>query len=200
MSADLKGHASSPAKTGAALWFTGLPGCGKSTLALAVKKALAAKGVEAELLEMDARRRGYGTFSGYSQEERHGAYRMFADEAAVLAGQGRLVLMDATAPELAMRRYARERIPRFAEVHLRCRVATAMAREAARPQGMIMAGLYAKAVKRKATGQKFEGLGQVIGVDVPFEEDQRAELILEEGLDMTRAVDLILARFASWWS
>ena len=186
-------------KAGAALWFTGLPGAGKSTLAGAVLDVLKKRGLDVVHLRMDDRRKHYTPRPMYTAKERAEAYRMFADEAAVLADQGTVVLMDGSGAQLDMRRYARSVIERFAEVHLRCGVTTAMKRESARPDGTVMAGLYAKAMKRKATGQKFEGLGQVIGVDVPFEEDPRAELVLDAaGLSVEAMRDKVLERFASW--
>jgi adenylylsulfate kinase len=189
-----------PERQGAAVWFTGLPGSGKSTLARAVQGELRARGADAVHLSMDECRQRYFPTPCYSDEERREAYRLFAEEAAGLVDQGRIVLMDGSGPELAMRRRARDLIPRFAEIHLRCPVATAMTREASRPQGKVMAGLYAKAMKRKATGERFEGLGSVIGVDVPFEEDPAAELILDAGkssVDRMRAE--VVKRFAAWW-
>ena len=187
-------------RAGAVLWFTGLPGSGKSTVAKAVLEALRQRGLDPVWLQMDARRKHYTPRPLYTAKEREDAYRMFAEEAAALAGEGRVVLMDGTAPLRAMRDHARERIERFAEVHLRCGVATAMRRESARPEGLVMAGLYAKAVKRKATGQKFEGLGQVGGVDVPFEQDPRAELTLDaEKLSAEQMRDAVLERFAGWF-
>jgi adenylylsulfate kinase len=189
------------ARLGAALWFTGLPGSGKSTLARAVFEELKKRDLDVTLLQMDSRRKHYTPRPLYTARERAEAYRMFAQEAAGLAERGTVVLMDGSGPELAMRRNARELIPRFAEVHLRCPVATAMKREAARPEGTVMAGLYAKAMKRKATGQKFEGLGQVIGVDVPFEEDPAAELVLDASSLSAEAMrDTVLERFADWLS
>ncbi|WP_243358773.1 adenylyl-sulfate kinase [Fundidesulfovibrio terrae] len=186
-------------KTGAALWFTGLPGSGKSTLARAVLDVLKKRGLDAVLLQMDARRAHYTPRPLYTVKERAEAYRMFAEEAAGLAGEGRIVLMDGSGPQVAMRERARELIERFAEVHLRCGVTTAMKRESARPEGTVMAGLYAKAMKRKATGQKFEGLGQVIGVDVPFEEDPRAELVLDAAASSTdEMLAKVLERFSAW--
>jgi adenylylsulfate kinase len=84
--------------------------------------------------------------------------------------------MDGAAYLARFREYARSLIPRFAEIHVRCRLETAMAREARRPEGLVMAGLYAKALERQRTGRRFPGLGEVVGVDVPFEENPRAEL------------------------
>lgn len=186
-------------REGAAIWFTGLPGSGKSTLVRMVRDELKKCEIDTFWLQMDARRRYYFPHPTYSTEERRQAYRLFAEEAAALARQGKLVLMDGSGPELAMRRYARGLIGRFAEAHLHCPVAVAMAREAKRPEGLVMAGLYAKAVKRKATGQQFEGLGEVVGVDVPFEEDPAAELVLDAAkLSVEEMREKVLARFAPW--
>ncbi|MFP5221782.1 MAG: adenylyl-sulfate kinase [Acidobacteriota bacterium] len=186
-------------KAGAALWFTGLPGAGKSTLACAVLDVLRKRGLDAMHLRMDDRRKHYTPRPLYTAKERVEAYRMFADEAAEFVRQGRIVLMDGSGAQLSMRRYARGLMERFAEVHLRCGVTTAMKRESSRPEGTVMAGLYAKAMKRKATGQKFDGLGQVIGVDVPFEEDPHAELVLDAASLTVEAMrDAVLERFAAW--
>jgi adenylylsulfate kinase len=187
-------------QAGAALWFTGLPGSGKSTLARAVLAELKKRGLDAVLLQMDARRTHYTPRPLYTARERTEAYRMFAEEAAGLVEEGHVVLMDGSGPQLAMRAHARDLIERFAEVHLRCSVATAMKRESARPEGTVMAGLYAKAMKRKATGQKFKDLGQVIGVDVPFEMDQHAELLLDAaGATTDEMLRKVMERFSPWF-
>jgi adenylylsulfate kinase len=189
------------ARDGAAIWFTGLPGAGKSTLAKGVLEALRERHVDAVWHQMDFLRKTYFPNPTYSIEERREAYRLFVGEAAELARFGRVVLMDGSGPEVAMRRLARSLIPRFAEVHLKCPVAMAMAREAKRPEGLIMAGLYAKAMKRKATGQQFPGLGQVIGVDVPFETDPLAELVLDVGKTSVEDMrEQVLSRFEAWFA
>jgi adenylylsulfate kinase len=181
------------------VWFTGLPGSGKSAVARAVQAGLRAMGRGAVLLQMDVRRKVYFSHPTYSNEERERAYGLFAAEAAALAAMGKGVLMDGTAPRLSMRRAARDLIPRFAEVHVRCSLTTAMAREAARPDGRVMAGLYAKALERRHTGRAFPGLGQVVGVDVPFEEDPGAELVLDsEELGVEEARDRVLDFLKRW--
>lgn len=184
----------------AALWFTGLPGSGKSAIARAVAKTLALTMPDVLHLELDARRKAYFPKPTYGEAEREAAYRLFAEEAARLYREGRtLVLMDASAPKLAMRAYARSLMPHFAEVHVRCSLATAMAREAARPEGLVMAGLYAKAMLRKTTGRQFPGLGQVIGVDAPFEEDPTAECVVDaERLTVGQSRDAVLAFLRDW--
>ncbi len=184
---------------GWAIWITGLPGCGKSTLARAVRDALLARGVRVEILEMDALRKTWFPEPTYSAEERDMAYALLVDEAAALTRQGRNVIIDATAPALAMRRSARKRIARFAEAFVRCSVDTAMRREEARPEGKVMAGLYRKALERKATGRRFEGLGLVPGVDVPFEEDPAAEVVVDGEIEgLSRARDKVLDFLARW--
>lgn len=167
-----------PGGAGWAVWVVGLPGSGKSALARGLAQALADEGRDVVLLQMDVRRKAYFPQPQYTAAEREEAYRLFAEEAAALAAAGRGVLMDGAAYRVAFRAYARSLIARFAEVHVRCRLETAMAREARRPEGLVMAGLYAKALERRETGRQFPGLGEVVGVDVPFEEDPRAELAI----------------------
>ncbi len=164
---------------GFAVWVTGLPGSGKSALARGLERELAARGLDPVRLSMDERRKAWFPEPRYDEDERRKAYGFLVDEAAALAGQGRAVILDATAHRRSVRDAARARIPRFAEIHVRCGLDTAMRREAGRPQGQVMAGLYAKALERKRSGADVPGLGQVIGVDVPFEEDPAAECVID---------------------
>lgn len=164
---------------GFAIWVVGLPGSGKSNLARAVAAALAEWGYDPIHLQMDERRTTYFPEPKYTSEEREAAYRMFAEEAAALVQEGRAVVMDGSAYKAAFRDYARSLIPRFCEIHVQCSLQTAMAREARRPQGLVMANLYAKALERQATGKDFPGLGEVIGVDVPFEQSLKTECVID---------------------
>lgn len=168
---------------GWALWFTGLPGCGKSTIARAVRDELAARGLNAVFLVMDERRKAYFSHPTYSAEERAKAYTLFAREAADLVAAGRGVILDATANRLAMRQEARALITRFAEVLVRCPLGEAMRREATRSLGhhkaYVMPGMYQRALERKHTGVPVPGLGEVVGVDVPYEENPEAECVLD---------------------
>jgi adenylylsulfate kinase-like enzyme len=175
------------------LWFVGLPGSGKSSLARAVLEALRTRGMDLVYLQMDERRKRYFPQPTYTAEERIQAYRMFAEEGAGLAREGKGVILDGTAYELRMREYARSLSPRFAEVYVRCPLELAMEREAKRPEGLVMADLYRKALERKATGKQFENLGQVIGVDVPFEENPGAECLIDnKGIPIEAARDQVL--------
>ena len=181
-------------RPGWVLWFVGLPGAGKSTYAQAVYRALENKDEDVRYLSMDERRHTYVTGPKYTRQERKQAYRLFAEEAAEIAGQGTNVIMDGTAPEFSMRKYARELIERFAEVYVRCSLETAMHRESNRPQGLVMAALYEKAIKRKQSGKYIRGLGKVIGVDVPFEENPDAECVIDsEEMTIEQGRDSVLA-------
>lgn len=158
--------------------MVGLPGTGKSNLARGVAEELVADGWDIVHLEMDEQRKKYFPNPQYTPEEREAAYGMFAEEARDLTEQGKNVVMDGAAYKVAFREYAREIIDDFAEVHVKCTLDNAMKREAKRKAGKVMAGLYAKALERQRTGKKFPGLGEVIGVDVPFEENSAAEFVI----------------------
>jgi len=165
--------------SGFAIWFVGLPGSGKSALARGVRDHLRGRGVDTVLLQMDERRKTYFPEPKYTAQEREAAYAMFVDEAVELVRRGGNVLMDGSAHKVAMRTRARERIPRFAEVFVRCELDEAIRREAGRPEGLVAADLYRRALHRKRTGEPCAGLGEVIGVDVPFEEDPKAEFTID---------------------
>ncbi|SDB47362.1 adenylylsulfate kinase [Desulfonatronum thiosulfatophilum] len=188
-----------PEKQGWALWFVGLPGSGKSSIAKAVLEALRECGAVVTYLEMDARRKAYFPNPTYSAEERARAYELFLQEAEHVVAQGQGVIMDGTAYQAAMRRQARARIRKFAEVYIRCPLEIAIAREQGRPEGLVMAGLYEKALDRQRTGRDHPGLGQVVGVDVPFEEDPQAECVVDSGaVTVAEARDQVLHFFEQW--
>ena len=71
-----------------------------------------------------------------------------------------------------------------------------MQREGQRKQGAVMADLYARALERKKTGRQFEGLGEVVGVNVPFEENSRAELTIQNvAVSLEQATNKVLDFF-----
>ncbi|OGR34913.1 MAG: hypothetical protein A2051_01825 [Desulfovibrionales bacterium GWA2_65_9] len=185
------------------LWFTGLPGSGKSTIARAVHTELVGQGRDVALLVMDERRRSYFPKPAYTEEERKVAYELIAHEAAELAGQGQGVILDATGHRLAVRQHSRALIPRFAEVYVNCPLPEAMRREAVRSQGhprgyAVTPGMYQRALLRKRTGQSVPGLGEVVGVDVPFEKDPQAECVLDAMLPVPENTARVLTFLDGW--
>jgi len=120
-------------------------------------------------------------------------------ELSRIAHQGRNVIMDGTAHRRSMRENVRQLVPRFAEIYVRCSLETAIRREKGRPEGLVMAGLYDKALRRKRTGVQFEGLGEVVGVDTAFEEDPSAECVIYSERDsVEEGRDKVLAFLARW--
>jgi len=148
---------------------------------------------------MDEKRKEYSSTPRYTPEEREKAYQLFAEEAARIANHGTNVIMDGTAPRLTMRQYARRLLPHFAEIYIRCPLQTAIYREESRPEGLVMANLYSKALERKRTGAHTEWLGEVIGVDTPFEDNPAAECVIDsDGVSIEKGRDRVLDFLATW--
>ena len=100
--------------TGAIVWFTGLPASGKSTLAARVRELMPAS-QQPVLLDSDEIRVALA-IDGYAAEDRDQFYRQLADLAGVLARQGHVVLVAATAPRRGHRERARGAGVPFLEV------------------------------------------------------------------------------------
>lgn len=152
-----------------ALWITGPPGSGKTTLARGVAAALEARGVTVRVLELDEVRKVVTPAPTYSQAEREIVYRALAYMAKLLTEAGVPVLIDATAHRRAWRELARSLIPAFAEVQLLCPIEVCQEREGGRRPGDAPRAIYARAGGPGTT---------VPGVDVPYEVSLRAELTL----------------------
>jgi adenylylsulfate kinase len=100
---------------GVVVWFTGWPSSGKSTLAREVSRRLLAEGTHCAILDSDEVRHCF-PWLGYSEEDRGRVYASLIGLAGLLASQGHVVLVPATAPARAVREEARKRLPRFVEV------------------------------------------------------------------------------------
>jgi adenylylsulfate kinase len=161
---------------GAVVWFTGLPSSGKSTLARAVQERLAAAGRSAALLDGDEVRDAMVPRPGYSAAEREAFYASLARLAALLARQGLVVLVAATAHRRVFREEARGLAPRFAEVFLDVPEEACRARDAK--------GLYAKA----AAGDAASLPGAGIAYERPLAPD-----VLARGGEDAAAVEAVLA-------
>ena len=116
-----------------AIWITGLPASGKSTLAAALKDQLRARGIDVAVLESDALRKSFTPNPRYDEEERNAFYKHMADVGALLTQQGVPAIFDATANRRAYRERARQQIPRFLEIYVDCPLSTCMARD---PKGV----------------------------------------------------------------
>ncbi len=167
-----------------ALWITGLPASGKSTIVSALRPRLEASGLTVEVLESDEVRKVLTPAPTYSQPERDLFYRALAFTGQRLVAHGVTVLFDATASAQAYRDYARRVIPRFAEVAVVCPLEVCMQRD------------------RKGTYEKGRrGLsGTVPGLQVPYEAPLHPELsidttVVEPGEAAKQILDFVTARF-----
>jgi adenylylsulfate kinase len=156
--------------SGAVVWFTGLPRSGKSTLAEAARARLGGRAV---LLDGDAVRGALVPAPGYDPAGRDAFYATLARLAALVAGQGWIVLVPATAHRRAHRDDARARAPRFVEVFVAASLAECVAHD---PQG-----LYASAAR-----------AQLPGAGVAYEPPEHPDVVARGGRDAA-ALDRLLS-------
>jgi adenylylsulfate kinase len=114
---------------GCAIWLTGLPASGKSTIVAALIPQLQSLGRPVEVLESDTVRRVLTPTPTYSRDERDLFYRALALMGARLAAHGVTVIFDATANRRAYRDFARSLIPQFIEVAVECPLELCMQRD-----------------------------------------------------------------------
>jgi len=162
--------------SGVVVWFTGLPASGKSTLAADVASALVEQGERPVTLDGDDIRRVLVPAPGYDAAAREGYYSTLGNLAALLAAQGFVVLVPATANRAHFRRHAREQAPAFVEVFVSTKASECSRRD---PKG-----LYASAADA--------GGGMLPGVQVPYEEPEQAEVVADGGTS-PEAVTAVLA-------
>lgn len=178
-SLDRRHRWSSTGQRGATIWFTGLPASGKSTLAVAVERALVESGDVAYLLDGDNIRHGLSDDLGFSAGDRAENIRRVGHLTRLLADAGVVALASLVSPLTSDREIARKlneaaELP-FVEVH----VATSLAEcERRDPKG-----LYARARAGELTG--------LTGVDAPYEPPEHADLVV----DTTEAdIDVLVGR------
>lgn len=150
-----------------AVWLTGLPASGKSTVARAVQALLADRGIRVAVLESDDLRRLFTPKPRYDAPERDRFYAALAELARLLAGDGVPVLVAATANLRAYRDRARAGIPRFLEVFVDCPLPVCRARD---PKGIY---------RRSASG----AAPNVPGVSAPYEPPLRPEVVVDGARD-----------------
>jgi adenylylsulfate kinase len=120
---------------GWAIWITGRPGSGKTTLVAHLVEALAARDISVKVLDLSTVRFLLGEHPvAVSHQEL--VYRVLVHIAKLLTEVGVAVIVDATAPRRGWREAAREQIPRFAEVQLLCPVEICVERERASRWGL----------------------------------------------------------------
>lgn len=153
-----------------AVWFTGLPGSGKTAIASRAAAILKKKGIDVKILQLDEIRRVLTPTPKYTDEERDIVYASLGYMAKLLTECGINVFIDATANRRKYRDAARNIIPQFAEVFVRCPLSVCMEREAQRRAAFSPKGIYKKSTQTGAN---------VPGVNVPYEEPLMPEIVVD---------------------
>jgi len=177
------------------LWLTGLPGSGKSTILKELLKLLSGSGIEAVTLSLDRIRKVLTPEPAYTDEERGIVYRSLVMMAHLLVKEGgRHVIIDATGNRRAFRELGRWLIPDFAEVYIRCPLATCMEREALRKVRPVQKDLYQRAKKGTLTGE-------MPGVTAPYEAPEHPEVeIQSDVLSPRESAEKITVYVQSRWA
>ncbi len=149
----------------AVVWFTGLSGAGKSTIANLVEKRLHSLGVHTYLLDGDNVRHGLNKDLGFTDADRVENIRRIAEVSRLMLDAGLVVLVSFISPFRAERALARSLVQdgEFVEVHVDTPLADAEQRD--------VKGLYAKARRGE--------LPNFTGVDSPYEAPENPELRLD---------------------
>jgi adenylylsulfate kinase len=129
----------SPAE-GFAVWITGLPASGKSTITRELMKKLDALGVPMVVLESDKMRKILTPQPTYSEKEREQFYRSIVLVGELITRSGMNVIFDATANQRSYRDYARSLMRRFVEVYVDCPLEICMKRDPKGIYGRAMSG------------------------------------------------------------
>jgi bifunctional enzyme CysN/CysC len=177
-------HAALKGQTPAVLWFTGLSGAGKSTIANLVEKKLAARGRHTFLLDGDNVRHGLNRDLGFTEADRIENIRRVGEVARLMADSGLIVLTAFISPFRAEREMVRRMIPEgeFFEIFVDTPLSDAEKRD--------VKGLYAKA----RAGE----LKNFTGIDSPYEAPEAPEIHVDTtSLTADQAADLIVDKLLS---
>ncbi|MBU3076669.1 sulfate adenylyltransferase subunit CysN [Sphingomonas quercus] len=174
-------HAALKNQKPAVLWFTGLSGAGKSTIANLVEKKLARMNRHTFLLDGDNVRHGLNKDLGFTDADRVENIRRVGEVAKLMTDAGLIVITAFISPFRAERQMVRQMMApgEFIEVHIDTPLAEAERRD--------VKGLYAKA----RAGQ----LKNFTGIDSPYEPPEEAEIHIDTtGLTPEQAADVIVER------
>jgi adenylylsulfate kinase len=149
---------------GLTLWFTGLSGAGKSTIAEAVEQELRERGARVEVLDGDVVRTNLSKGLGFSKEDRDTNIRRIAFVADLLSRNGVVAITAAISPYREIRAEARETHGhRFVEIYVKASVDECARRDTK--------GLYAKAFKGE--------IKEFTGVSDPYEPPENPEITVD---------------------
>ncbi|MFS0823075.1 adenylyl-sulfate kinase [Bacillus sp. 1P02SD] len=161
------------------IWFTGLSGSGKSSLANALDQMLFSKKVQSYVLDGDNIRHGLNAGLGFSKEDRKENIRRIGEVSKLFVDSGQIVSTAFISPFREDREQVRALFPEgeFIEVYVKCPIFVCENRD---PKG-----LYKKARKGEIT--------EFTGISSPYEEPDHPELVIEtDQLTISQSVETII--------
>ncbi len=149
---------------GVCIWFTGLSGSGKSTIANEVQNLLFERGVHTYVLDGDNVRHGLNKDLGFSPEDRTENIRRIGEVAKLFVDAGTVVMTAFISPYRADRDQVREIMPEgdFVEVYVECDLAVCEERD---PKGLY---------KKARAGE----IPEFTGISAPYEAPEKPELVV----------------------
>lgn len=146
---------------GVTVWFTGLSGAGKSTIAHILERELRARGMKVEVLDGDVVRTHLSKGLGFSKEDRDTNIRRIGWVCEVLSRNGVVAIAAAISPYRAIRDEIRARIPNFIEVYVQAPLEVLVERD--------VKGLYKKALAGE--------IANFTGISDPYEPPLNPEVV-----------------------
>jgi adenylylsulfate kinase len=171
------------------IWFTGLSGAGKTTLAKNLERRLHSNGYLTQVLDGDNIRSGINNNLGFSEEDRTENIRRIAEVSKLLIHSGVITINSFISPTTEMRNMAREIIgnENFIEIFVFAPLEVCEKRD--------VKGLYKKARAGK--------IKNFTGIDAPFEEPKNADVRVDTSLlsvdaCIEKIVDVVLPKITYW--
>jgi adenylyl-sulfate kinase len=152
---------------GFTLWFTGLSGAGKTTLARGVEAILRERGMKVEVLDGDIIRQNLSKGLGFSKEDRDTNIKRIGFVCKLLTRNGVVAIASAISPYREVRDQVRRDIGSFVLVYVKCSLQVLIERDAK--------GLY-----KKALGGEIRNF---TGISDPYEQPLRPEVIADTVLE-----------------
>jgi adenylylsulfate kinase len=166
---------------GAVLWFTGLSGCGKSTIANAVDQLLFERGIHTFVLDGDNIRMGLNKNLGFSPADRTENIRRIGEVAKLFADAATIVSTAFISPYRADRDMVRALFPagEFVEILVQASIETCEARD---PKGLY---------KKARAGE----IKEFTGISAPYEAPETPEIVLDSD---NKGVEQLAREVISW--
>jgi adenylylsulfate kinase len=150
-------------QTGFTVWFTGLSGAGKTTIAQGLERMVRSRGLRVEVLDGDVVRTHLSKGLGYSKEDRDTNIRRIGFVCNLLTRNGVVAIAAAISPYREVRDEVRAEVGDFVEVYVSCSLDVLRQRD--------VKGLYTKALRGE--------ISQFTGISDPYEEPLHPEVVLK---------------------